>query len=251
MVSNGKPRRPKSSFLYLEVEAKIKVFASLDDELARLLDKLLGLGAALIYAFGMNSKNTTPHILPNNPKDLQSVNLRSGVTYVGQGALELSHFPRLLQEIAVGGNLKPSEVHWEMSTWFEERLGGIPLQYMHLRLALDLPLTCQACLQPYLESLDSDRDYILFETEEEAEAWDFDEENQDAEDALVSSDTFNLLETIEEELLLSLPLSARHPVGECQPSDLQKVAKTLQSGSEEIIIKKPNPFAVLEKLKKQ
>jgi uncharacterized protein len=121
---------------------------------------------------------------------------------------------------------------------------------MHLRIALDLPLTCQACLQPYMESLDSDRDYILFETEEEAEAWDFDEENQDAEDALVSSETFNLLETIEEELLLNLPLIAKHPLDECKPEDLKKVTKTLKSGSEEIIIKKPNPFAILEKLKK-
>ena len=199
----------------------------------------------------MNSKNTTPHILPNNAQDLQSVDLKSGATYVGQGALELSHFPRLLQEITQDANFQPSEVHWEMSTWFEERLGSIPLQYMHLRLALDLPLTCQACLQPYMESLDSDRDYILFDTEEEAEAWDFDEENQDAEDALVASETFNLLEAIEEELLLSLPLAAKHVPGECKPENLQKVAKTLQSGSEEIVIQKPNPFAVLEKLKKQ
>jgi uncharacterized protein len=199
----------------------------------------------------MNSKNTTPHILPNNALDLQSLDLKSGATYVGQGALELSHFPRLLQEITQDANFKPSEVHWEVSTWFEERLGSIPLQYMHLRLALDLPLTCQACLQPYMESLDSDRDYIFFDTEEEAEAWDFDEENQDAEDALVASETFNLLEAIEEELLLSLPLAAKHPPGECQPEDLKKVAKTLKSGSEEIQIKKPNPFAVLEKLKKQ
>ena len=157
----------------------------------------------------------------------------------------------MLQEITQDANFKPSEVHWEVSTWFEERLGSIPLQYMHLRLALDLPLTCQACLQPYMESLDSDRDYILFDTEEEAEAWDFDEENQDAEDALVASETFNLLEAIEEELLLSLPLAAKHPPGECQPENLKKVAKTLKSGSEEIQIKKPNPFAVLEKLKKQ
>jgi uncharacterized protein len=46
-------------------------------------------------------------------------------------------------------------------------------------------------------------------------------------------------------------LIAKHPVGECKPEDLQKVSKTLKSGSEEIIIKKPNPFAILEKLKKQ
>ncbi len=246
MVSNTKPRRPNNSFLYLEVEAKINLLLWL----AESLDKLLGFGAALIYAFGMNSKNTTPHILPNNAKDLQSIDMRSGQTYIGQGMLELSHFPRLLQEMTVEANFQPSGLHWEMSTWFEERLGTIPMQYMHLRLALDLPLTCQACLQPYMESLDSDRDYILFETEEEAEAWDFDEENQDAEDALVSSETFNLLETIEEELLLNLPLIAKHPVGECKPEDLQKVTKTLKSGSEEIIIKKPNPFAILEKLKK-
>jgi len=199
----------------------------------------------------MNSKNTTPHILPNNPSDLQSIDLKSGLTFVGQGVLDLSHFPRLLQEIAPNSGFEASQVHWELGTWFEERLGLIPLQYMHLRLAVDLPLTCQACFQPYLESIDSDRDYILFDTEVEAEEWDFDEENQDAEDALVASETFNLLETIEEELLLSLPLSARHPQGECRPENLQKVAKVLKSGADEIKIEKPNPFAVLKNLKKQ
>lgn len=215
------------------------------------VDKLLGLGTALIYAFGMNSNKTTPHILPNNPKDLQSIDLKSGTTYLGQGALDLSSFPRLSQEIASDSNLKPSQVHWELSTWFEERLGGIPLQYMHLRLAVDLPLGCQACFQPYMESIDSDRDYILFDTEEEAENWDLDEENQDAEDALVASETFNLLDAIEDELLLSLPLSARHAPGECKAEDIEKVSKKLKTGSGEIIIQKPNPFAILQKLKKQ
>jgi uncharacterized protein len=199
----------------------------------------------------MNSKNTTPHILPNNLADLQSIDLKSGMTFVGQGALDLSHFPRLLQEMASHSDLAASQVHWELGTWFEERLGSIPLQFMHLRLALDLPLTCQSCLQPYMESIDSDRDYILFDSEDEAEEWDFDEENQDAEDALVASETFNLLEAMEEELLLSLPLSARHPAGECKPENLQKVAKVLQSGADEIKIEKPNPFAVLKNLKKQ
>ncbi len=173
------------------------------------------------------------------------------MTFLGQGALEISVFPRLSQEIVSDSNFKPSLVHWELSTWFEERLGGIPLQYMHLRLAVYLPLVCQACLQPFMESIDSDRDYILFDTEEEAEAWDFDEENQDAEDALVASDTFNLLDAIEDELLLSLPLVAKHGPGACRPEDLEKVAKKLKKGSEEIIIQKPNPFAILEKLKKQ
>ena len=199
----------------------------------------------------MNSKNTTAHILPNNPKDLQSIDLRSGTTYIGQGALELSNFPRLLNEITSDGDLKASLVHWELSTWFEERLGGIPLQYMHLRLAVDVPLTCQACLVPYMESIDSDRDYILFDTEDEAEAWDMNEENQDAEDALVSSDSFNLLDAIEDELLLSMPLSARHALGECKEADLQKVSKTLQSRGQEIKIQKPNPFEILKNLKKQ
>jgi uncharacterized protein len=247
MQVNGNPRRLKSSFLYLEVDAKISFCGSE----AIFVDKLLGLVATLIYAFGMNSNKSTPRILPNNPKDLQSIDLRSGVTFLGQGALEISVFPRLSQEIVSDSNFKPSLVHWELSTWFEERLGGIPLQYMHLRLAVDLPLVCQACLQPFMESIDSDRDYILFDTEEEAEAWDFDEENQDAEDALVASDTFNLLDAIEDELLLSLPLVAKHGPGACRPEDLEKVAKKLKKGSEEIIIQKPNPFAILEKLKKQ
>ena len=86
---------------------------------------------------------------------------------------------------------------------------------------------------------------------EEAENWDLDEENQDAEDALVASETFNLLDAIEDELLLSLPLSARHAPGDCKAEDMEKVSKKLKTGSGEIIIQKPNPFAILQKLKKQ
>jgi uncharacterized protein len=59
------------------------------------------------------------------------------------------------------------------------------------------------------------------------------------------------LDAIEDELLLSLPLVAKHGPGACRPEDLEKVAKKLKKGSEEIIIQKPNPFAILEKLKKQ
>ena len=122
---------------------------------------------------------------------------------------------------------------------------------MHLRLALDMPLVCQGCFTPYMESLDSDRDYILFDTEDQAEAWDMDEENQDAEDALVASETFNLLETMEDEILLSMPLAARHPPGECRLNDLEKVAQLLKPADDQIKIDKPNPFAILKNLKKQ
>jgi uncharacterized protein len=199
----------------------------------------------------MNIKNQTPHILPNNPDELQSIDLTSGESYVGQGALSLDYFPRICDEMASVTDLKPSQLHWEVSTWFEPREGGKPLQYMHLRLAVDLPLVCQGCFVPYMESIDSDRDYVLFDTEAEAYAWDMDEANHDAEDALVTSRTFDLIETIEDEILLSMPLAARHGPGECRADDLEKVSQLLKQADDQIKIEKPNPFAILKNLKKQ
>ena len=189
-------------------------------------------------------------LLLQNAQDLESIDLMSGASYVGQGELSLEHFPRIQAEIDTSSGLLPSPLVWECHTWYEEVLGGSPKHYLHLRLALEIPLTCQACLKPYAQVIESDRDYLFFQTEEEAEAWDF-EADHESEDALVASDSFNLLELIEDEVLLALPLAPRHPPQECLPEDLRAANARLKGAVEDIVIDKPNPFAILKNLKKQ
>lgn len=189
--------------------------------------------------------------MPNMASELQALNFIATPSCVGHGELDYLVFPRLVSEVATQTELVPTTIHWEMSTWEEEVLGRNPLLKMHLKVALDLPLVCQACLQPYMQSIDAQRDYVFFETEQEAEIWDFDPENTDAEDALVRSERFNFLELIEEEILLSLPLTPKHQTGECKKQDLQKAQLILKDRSSSEGLEKPNPFAVLAKLKKQ
>ena len=189
-------------------------------------------------------------LLLQNAQDLESIDLLSGASYVGQGELGLEHFPRIQAEIDTSSSLLPSTLVWECHTWYEEVLGGTAKHFLHLRLTLEIPLTCQACLKPYAQAIESDRDYLFFQTEEEAETWDF-EADHESEDALVATEAFNLLELIEDEVLLALPLAPRHPAKGCLAEDLKAASARLKGQVEDIVIDKPNPFAILKNLKKQ
>jgi uncharacterized protein len=72
------------------------------------------------------------------------------------------------------------------------------------------------------------------------------EDEESEEDVLVLSKAFNLLELIEDELLMSAPLVPKHEV--CpQPVKLQAADPAFV----ELVQEKPNPFAMLQQLKKK
>jgi uncharacterized protein len=62
--------------------------------------------------------------------------------------------------------------------------------------------------------------------------------DNDAEEAMVASHSFDLLEAIEDEILLAIPYAPKHPVGDCQ---MRQAGEGM--GDE-------NPFKVLKSLKK-
>ena len=104
---------------------------------------------------------------------------------------------------------------------------------LEVSLQGECTLSCQRCLG-YLEypvNLVS-RLWLL-----PADKLDEAEEDDDEMDAIEAEPRLDVLALIEEELLLGLPFSPRHPEGECVPaaSDLQQ---------------KANPFAVLAGIKK-
>jgi uncharacterized protein len=71
------------------------------------------------------------------------------------------------------------------------------------------------------------------------------EDEESEEDVLVLSKSFNLLELIEDELLMSMPPAPKHDV-------CPKVVK-LQAADPNFVddpVEKANPFAVLQQLKK-
>ena len=133
------------------------------------------------------------------------------------------------------------DVHWQAEGQWRERPGSAPQAWLHLTAQATLSMTCQRCLQAADESLAVDRWFRFVASESEAAEQDADAE----EDVLVQSRQFKLLDLIEDELVLELPLIASHAV--CLE------ALPLQSEPDTEVIEetlKPNPFAVLESLKK-
>ena len=122
--------------------------------------------------------------------------------------------------------------------------------------AAQLPagLECQRCLAPHLQVLEVKVRYRIVETEAEADAAPLDD---DEADVIVGSRQFDLVDLIEEEVLLSLPLVPKHAVcpavhdslltgvdGGESPSDGDQADEVPQ------VQEKTNPFAALAALKR-
>jgi uncharacterized protein len=204
---------------------------------------------------------------PASPADLRALDIFEFATSGRQaaGALRISQMPRMLAEVpadvsdASGGSAAGEEdtvFTWqaEGSTQPELQDDGVEAPQPYLRLAVhgSVWLRCQRCLSPYSQHLDVDATYRIVATEEEADEFPLDD---DEVEVIVGSRQFDLIDLIEEELLLSLPLVPKHTV-------CPEVHESLLSGntegsaddeSEESSAAeeagKPNPFAVLEKLK--
>jgi uncharacterized protein len=107
-----------------------------------------------------------------------------------------------------------------------------------------VPLECQRCLDTVDTPLEIDRHFVFVANEEAAAALD---EDEDEADVLVLSRHFDLIELIEDELLLALPVVPRHdscpraltPGGSVAPTAIEPPP----------VDERPNPFAVLATLK--
>lgn len=97
-----------------------------------------------------------------------------------------------------------------------------------------LTVQCVRCLQPVDADVSVDQQYLVVVDEKQAEQLDFASSDVDV---IAGSETFALRDLIEDEILLAIPTEASH-------TDCSVVASPAQAPLE-----KPNPFAVLVKLK--
>ncbi len=141
----------------------------------------------------------------------------------------------------------------EGSTQPELKDDGTDAPQPYLRLAVhgSVWLTCQRCLTPYSQHLDVDATHRIVATEEEADEYPLDD---DEVEVIVGSRQFDLVDLIEEELLLSLLLVPKHNA--CPETHESLVSSAIDEESDDEAgkeaegeVEKPNPFAVLEKLK--
>lgn len=106
--------------------------------------------------------------------------------------------------------------------------------FIRLQIQGQLNLICQRCLQPCKYDISIDQHFKLVRDEAEMPA---PEDERDDEDFLPIQAEMPVLELMEDELLLALPIAPKHEEGECSN----------ESSINEY--KKPNPFAKLEMLK--
>jgi uncharacterized protein len=161
---------------------------------------------------------------------------RDGATLSGQAPL--AQWERLAAESEVG--LVPPPLQWQARGEAVPEVGAQDQIWLHLEVHAALPLLCQRCLSPVLIPVDVDRSFRFVADEATAMALDDEEE----EDLLVVSREFNVIELVEDEVILAMPLVPLH--GTC-PEPLQMSDQAPPFDLEEE--KRPHPFAALAGLK--
>jgi len=194
----------------------------------------------------MNRNPVSPSLtLPTESKALRSVDLLVSQTYSGTGFLALDDLPRVASEAAARSAGDGFE--WAAKTYFDGVVGGEPRLKMNLNLKGQMHLICQRCMQPCLVEIEESRQFVFLANDALADAFPMED---DALEPLVASSHFDLLGTIEDEILLSLPLIPKHPEGMCEAaSPVSGADHTLNQGE---TLKKPdNPFNILKNMKKK
>ena len=167
----------------------------------------------------MSQKPCSTQILHASEAALRQVDFKSGQTYQGEGFFSLQHFPRILSEIWSGSVEEVSKespeqagLDWQVATWLDDTAAGHTAYRLRVKIRTALHLECQRCLEGFWQKIDISAQFVLLDSPQEVE--DFPIDNL-VEDALLQSDTFDLMEFIEDEVLLALPLVPKHPQGEC------------------------------------
>ena len=175
------------------------------------------------------------------------------------GVVRVSQLPRMLNEVPAEAPDRDTAFTWQAAGFIQQELqdNGTEGPQPYLRLAVHggAWLTCQRCLAPYEQAFNADATFRIVQTEEEADEFPLDD---DEVEVIVGSRHFDLVDLIEEELLLALPLVPKHEV--CPeiheslasgPDGAEGVDSVDDVPEQEIEPEeRVNPFAALESLKK-
>jgi uncharacterized protein len=170
------------------------------------------------------------------PVDARSVDpsafCRNGATQ--QGHQPLGAMPRLAAGLAAQPAPEESAA-WQAQGRLQPVSGGPAQAWLHLQARAEVGLQCQRCLQPLREALQVDRQFRFVRDEDEAAR--LDEESE--EDVLALPPRIDLLELLEDELILALPIVPRHDV----------CPHPLPLSQEDDADEAPHPFAALAALR--
>jgi uncharacterized protein len=161
---------------------------------------------------------------------------RDGGTLSGE--VSLKDLGRLAQETLELGQGRT--LQWHAQGQLRPVPAGAPEIWLHLQVQCVLALACQRCLGVVDYSVHVDR-WFRF-APDEGQAARLDEELE--ADVLALSPDFRLMDLIEDEVLLELPLVARHDACPSEPS-----LSVQDADFQEPEQSQPHPFAALAGLK--
>ena len=150
-----------------------------------------------------------------------------------------SQFPRLWSEACDGQELQ--SVDWLAKGELCTNEAGDAQPWVHIDAHAGLPMVCQRCLLPLTASITLSRSF-RFVTDEATAAF---EDDQSEEDVLVLDAAYDLLELVEDELLMALPLLPIHD--ECPVPMITSIS---DAAFDQVENERLNPFAALAALKK-
>lgn len=154
------------------------------------------------------------------------------------GAQDLTEFPRLAAEAR-----EPAPgcvVNWTVEGELRPGSDSQDQVWLHLLADTCLELTCQRCMGPMQQALAVDR-WFRF-ARDEASAAELDDEVE--EDVLTLDVPLDLVDLVEDELLMALPLVPRH---ETCPVEVKLTA--VDPDFDAAADAKPNPFSALASLR--
>jgi uncharacterized protein len=154
----------------------------------------------------------------------------SGVSAVREHA-------RLMAETQGRGADAP--VSWSVWGEMRNRQHVHPEIWLHMKAQVTLSLTCQRCLEPVEVPLSVDRSFRFVPDEEMAAAQD----DESEEDVLALSRSLDVVELVEDELMMEIPLAPAHDT--CPPVKLALADASFESAAG----RQENPFASLGRLK--
>ena len=155
-----------------------------------------------------------------------------------RGEERLGDHPRLMAE--TGGRGAGMRLAWSATGEMRNPGHVHPEIWLHIEADAVLSLICQRCLAPVEIAVAVARPFRFVQDEAVAMA----EDDRSEEDLLALSRSFDLIELVEDELLMDLPVAPRHEV--C-PAPVQLAVA--DEDFEAAPAPRENPFALLQRLK--
>lgn len=155
------------------------------------------------------------------------------------GQVAISRMPRIKD------SLSSDEGCFDLHLRFDKDESG--QAYVRGELSGELQLVCQRCMQPMAWQLEAELCLAFVYSESQIEQL-----PERYEPFIIPDEAVKLLDLIEDEVILRLPQAPRHNNATCSAGRGESAetpsAKDHQSNLEQ---KRPNPFAVLEQLKRE